>query len=155
MVITPHRKGRVAFYADLSPFPQRPAKHVSPSTPVTPSAYTDIRNPFIALPSPSEMSSPSLVHGPAARQTPATSDPSTIHRRNPSFIRFRSNGSTYYRCECLYETKRKSDLKRHREGSKHAWKKHYCSFPNCTKSYTRQCNLQEHERSHFGTTINP
>jgi hypothetical protein len=118
------------------------------SAPVAPSLYTDNRGTPNVAPSPVEMNSPLHMQGPASGQSPVASAPSTARRRSPSFIKLRSTGSTLYRCECLYETQRKSDLDRHCEGTKHAGKKHRCSIPNCTKSYTRKSNLKKHQRTH-------
>ncbi|KAF8687854.1 hypothetical protein AX14_003636 [Amanita brunnescens Koide BX004] len=112
----------------------------------TPTAITQ-GTPNVA-PSPVEMGSPLHMQGPASGQSPVASAPSTARRRSPSFIKLRSTGSNLYRCECLYETQRKSDFDRHCEGTKHAGKKHRCSIPNCTKSYTRKSNLKKHQRTH-------
>jgi hypothetical protein len=124
----------------------RPVNPVPPT--VAPPAYTCFGDPPIATLSPIETMYPFPVHGPAAGQGPAISDPSTTRSINPSFITFRSYGVTRYRCECLFETSRKSDLNRHHDGTKHARKKHHCSIPNCTKSYTRKYALEKHKRRH-------
>ncbi|KAF8732395.1 hypothetical protein AX14_004430 [Amanita brunnescens Koide BX004] len=118
---------------------QHLAKPTPHSTPVSPSGYTDAH---IAAPSFMEISFPPLMQGPA------TSAPPPTLRHYPDYTKFRFNGSTRYRCECHYETHRKSDLDRHREGSKHAGKKYHCSFSKCTKSYTRKYKLEEHEKTH-------
>ena len=121
---------------------------VSPT--VTSTAYADAGDPPIATPSPIEITYPSPVYGPAPGQGPATSDSSTTRSVKPSFITFRSYGITRYRCECgVFETSRKSDLDRHHDGTKHAGKKHHCSVPNCTKSYTRKYALEKHKRMHL------
>ena len=114
--------------------------------PLTPPAYIDIRDPPMAAPPPTEMSSPS--HGPAAGQSPTTSDPS-IPRLNPSSTQFSDPTGRRFRCECSYETIRKCDFDRHRESIHHEGKRHYCPFPNCTKSYTRKYTLEKHESTHF------
>ena len=123
---------------------------VNPLCPVTPSAYTNVGDPSLVTPSAIEMMypSPAMHTGPATGQSPATLDPFTTRSVSPSFITFRSRGVTRYRCECLYETSRKSDLVRHHDGTKHAGKKHQCSVPNCTKSYTRKYELEKHKRRH-------
>ena len=124
-----------------------PVNPISPT--VTPPAYIDVGGPPISALYPIEIMYPSPEHGPAAGQGPATSDsPSTTRNVNPSFITFRSYGVTRYRCECLFETSRKSDLDRHHDGIKHAGKKHHCSVLNCTKSYTRKYALEKHKRTH-------
>jgi hypothetical protein len=110
-----------------------------PSTP-----YTEIRDPRMAAPFPTEMSSPSLMHGTATGQSPTTSDPSTRNLNPP----FTQSSPRRFRCECGYKTNRKCDFDRHREGTHHEGKRHYCPFPNCTKSYTRQYTLEKHSRTH-------
>ena len=98
-----------------------------------------------------------LTYGPAAGQSPATSAPTilgpnpsgTVFEFKKSWIRARgSNGGRFYRCECHYTTHRKSDLKRHREGSKHEKKRYNCTIPDCKKSYSRKYALQRHLRKH-------
>ena len=113
---------------------------------LTPSTYTNIRDLPIVAPPPTEMSSPPLMHGPAGGQSPTISDSST-RRLNPSYTQF--CGRRHFRCECSYETNRKSDFDRHREGIHHEGKRHHCPFPHCTKSYTRKYTLEKHESTHF------
>jgi hypothetical protein len=109
-------------HADSAPFPQHPANPVPPSTP---SAYTDIKDSPIAAPSSMEMASLSLIHGPAAGASPA--------------------GPVLYG---RYEAKNKFDLKRHHNNLIRP-KEYHCSFPKCTKSYTRKYTLKNHEKTHL------
>ncbi|KAF8351740.1 hypothetical protein F5887DRAFT_1468 [Amanita rubescens] len=131
---------------------QSPEMPLSPSPATPPSAYTDVSDSSLPPQSPMEMSSPYPMHGPAGQSAaPSSSFPPgrpTALTRGPSFEAIRLNGSaTLYCCrDCTYRTHRRSDMRRHREGSYHSKKKHYCS--SCDKSYTRKYKLDEHERKH-------
>lgn len=120
---------------------QEPA---SPSMPVAPLAYTEIRHP-IDWPSYLKMTSPSVMQGPATGQSPATPAP-TIGGRKPYSITLDSNGRTLYRCECSYATHSKSTMVRHHKGTKHG-RRYNCTFPDCTKSFWRKHILEQHEKT--------
>lgn len=136
----------------LGPNPSRTVfsskKPVSPSIPGTPLEYTEIREPSIEGPSSMRMT-PSVMYGPATRQSPVTPLPS-IDRREPSYYAaIDSNGVTVYRCECGHETHRKCDMLRHHETLKHVRRGSYnCTFPDCTKTFTRKYGLKRHLQKH-------
>ena len=146
VAITQHFGKDQYLFVELWSMLTRPVNHVPPTG--TPPAYTDVGDPPIASMSPIETMYALPVHGLAAGQGPAISSPTTTRNVNPSFITFRSYGVTRYRCECTFETSRKTDLIRHHDGTKHAGTKYCCSVPNCTKSYTRKYALEKHKRRH-------
>ncbi|KAF8344734.1 hypothetical protein F5887DRAFT_917944 [Amanita rubescens] len=61
----------------------------------------------------------------------------------PSPSKSNSNGSPFVCHECDYKTKRKGDLKRHREGQCHSKPKYACP---CGKSFTRNYTLNNHAK---------
>ncbi|KAK2459310.1 hypothetical protein APHAL10511_008665 [Amanita phalloides] len=69
----------------------------------------------------------------------------TFQSVEPPFTAFTSNGVQHYRCDCGHETRRRGDMLRHRESSKHSDRKHHCSL--CEKWFTRQDGLRRHIRT--------
>jgi hypothetical protein len=61
----------------------------------------------------------------------------------PSSSKSNLNDSPFVCHECGYETKRKGDLKRHREGQCHSEPRYACS---CGKSFTRNYTLKKHAK---------
>ncbi len=138
---------------------RRPSRNLAmppPPSPVTPpSTYTGVSDSSLPPPSPMEMSSPYPMQSATGQSAaPSSSFPTgrpTALTRRLSFETLRLNDSTtrYFCRDCPYETHRRSDMRRHRDGSYHSKKKHYCSL--CDKSYTRKYKLDEHERKHHSS----
>ncbi|KAF8351734.1 hypothetical protein F5887DRAFT_912429 [Amanita rubescens] len=128
-------------------YPGSSATATSASTHVaTSSADTDFNPSSTAF---LEMNPPSPIQTSAAETSPTTPtsfEASPTSPDSPNFSVSFSEGTTYYQCDCGYETTRKTDMRRHHESSKHVGQKYFCSL--CGRGYTRKYNLEQHEKKH-------
>ncbi|KAK2459312.1 hypothetical protein APHAL10511_008667 [Amanita phalloides] len=76
-------------------------------------------------------------------------DPISSQATQLSYSTFILNGVQHCRCACGHETRRKGDMLRHHESSKHSLRKHFCSL--CEKWFTRPDGLRRHVKTKHRT----